>query len=69
MCDRMKASVGITGEASLVFFFGVATLFDLEEIDGELTLPITEHFTLSLSIEFLTTSQPAFTLAWQWNSP
>ena len=52
--------MGGTGEASLAFFFGEAALFDLGEIDGELILPITEHFRLSLSIELFTSSQPTF---------
>ncbi|TFH07255.1 MAG: hypothetical protein E4H08_09795 [Candidatus Atribacteria bacterium] len=57
---------GADGEASLVFFFGTDNLFDLEEIDAELSLPITEHLTLSLSVEAPMTGQPAFTLGWQW---
>lgn len=58
---------GVEGEGSLVFFFGSANLFDLEEINAELSLPITDRLTLALAIEAPMTSQPTFILGWQWD--
>jgi hypothetical protein len=56
---------GSDGEASLVFFFGSANLFDLEEIDAELSFPITNQLTLSLAIEYPMTGLPIISFGWQ----
>ena len=65
LCGRLKNPVGRTGEATLAFFFSDATPVDPEEIDGELTLPLTGRFTRSLSIELFTASHPFFTGGWR----
>jgi hypothetical protein len=56
---------GVDGEGSLALFFGDATLFDLEEIDAELSLPITDQLTLTLSCDLPMTGQPTFTFGWR----
>ncbi|MCK5827706.1 hypothetical protein KAH43_04195, partial [Candidatus Bipolaricaulota bacterium] len=53
------------GEGSVAFFFGENNLFDLEEIGGELILPMTDTLTLSLLIEYPMTDLPTFTLGWR----
>ena len=52
------------GEGSVAFFFGENNLFDLEEIVGELIVPVTDAFTLSILIEYPMVGLPTFTLRW-----
>jgi len=57
---------GEPGEGSLAFFFGEDNLFDLEEIDGELILPVTDTFTLTLNVEYPMIGLPTFTFGWEF---
>jgi len=53
------------GGLGLRLLFGDANLFDLEEIEVAIDLPIIETFTISVSCQFLMSGTHTIALGWE----
>jgi hypothetical protein len=53
------------GEASVAFFFGGDSLFDLGEIDFESEIPLWDNFSVHIDATFTTFGEATLTLGWE----